>query len=266
MHELRIRLLDSVFAVRTDDPRWVELLTLLWGPALTEEAETGGGVEVAAEGAGWRSELFGEHSFTDPDPWKHADLARYWFVERAVDSSPDVHFHAAVLERGGAALLLAGPSGTGKTTLTLSLLQAGWRLVSDDAAPIDGEGDVRPVLKPPGLKDPGLWARFGHLWDDVAWLEPPLAAFLLPLARLPLWPGDRIRPRHLVFPRYDAGVAPTAERLSPAEALAEASRYVRVLDERALAALRRITAGGATRLSYGTTEDALTLLEGALGP
>ncbi|MCI0428000.1 MAG: hypothetical protein L0Z46_08300 [Nitrospiraceae bacterium] len=51
---------------------------------------------------------------------------------------PDLFFvHAAVVERQGKAVILAAPSGTGKSTLTLALLHAGFRYLSDELAPLD---------------------------------------------------------------------------------------------------------------------------------
>lgn len=44
--------------------------------------------------------------------------------------------HAAAVERDGSALILSGPSGQGKSTLSSMLCQGGWRLMSDDAAPV----------------------------------------------------------------------------------------------------------------------------------
>src|SRR5262245_39917856 len=43
-------------------------------------------------------------------------------------------FHAALIGRGDAALLLVGTAGTGKSTLAYAAAQAGWDVLSDDAA------------------------------------------------------------------------------------------------------------------------------------
>ncbi len=47
--------------------------------------------------------------------------------------------HAGAVERHGRAIILAAPSGTGKSTLTYALLHAGFRYLSDELAPIDLE-------------------------------------------------------------------------------------------------------------------------------
>ena len=44
--------------------------------------------------------------------------------------------HAAAVERNGKALLVAGPSGQGKSTLSTRLCEKGWNFMSDDIAPV----------------------------------------------------------------------------------------------------------------------------------
>lgn len=60
--------------------------------------------------------------------------------------------HAAAVECHGRAVLILGPPGAGKTTAMLSLLQAGWRLLSDDhpllRAGADGGAEVLPFAAP----------------------------------------------------------------------------------------------------------------------
>ena len=51
---------------------------------------------------------------------------------------PDLLFvHAAVVEFGGQAIVLAAPSGTGKSTATFAMLHHGFGYLSDELAPID---------------------------------------------------------------------------------------------------------------------------------
>lgn len=53
--------------------------------------------------------------------------------------TPLLAFHAAVVTRHGAALVLPAASGTGKSTLTACLLRQGWAYVSDEALGLDWE-------------------------------------------------------------------------------------------------------------------------------
>lgn len=58
--------------------------------------------------------------------------------------------HAAAVERSGMALLLVGSSGQGKSTLSTRLCEKGWRLMSDDSAPIRmNSNEVLPFPQAP---------------------------------------------------------------------------------------------------------------------
>lgn len=57
-------------------------------------------------------------------------------------------FHAAILERAGQGVALAGLSGAGKSTLAMELVQLGYRIVADDIAACDVADDgvvARPL-------------------------------------------------------------------------------------------------------------------------
>lgn len=61
--------------------------------------------------------------------------------------------HAAALVVGGRALLLAGASGTGKSTLARALLLRGHRYVTDEFACVAADGAVRGITRPIHLAD-----------------------------------------------------------------------------------------------------------------
>src|SRR3954464_9197529 len=53
--------------------------------------------------------------------------------------------HASSVARGDDAVLLLGPSGSGKSDLVLRLMHAGWSLVADDQVALRAEaGELRP--------------------------------------------------------------------------------------------------------------------------
>jgi hypothetical protein len=53
-------------------------------------------------------------------------------------AEPHAVFHgAALVDRAGGGLLLAGPSGHGKSSLSLALVERGFRFLGDDYAPVD---------------------------------------------------------------------------------------------------------------------------------
>lgn len=80
--------------------------------------------------------------------WFH-DIAKifYWFAATPfrlqlswfADSFNGEMIHAAAIEVGGSAALLVGPTGAGKSTLTLSAMCEGARILGDDFSLLDGE-------------------------------------------------------------------------------------------------------------------------------
>ncbi|HNQ05156.1 MAG TPA: HprK-related kinase A [Thiobacillaceae bacterium] len=118
--------------------------------------------------------------------------------------------HAAVLERGGRALIMPGDPGAGKSTLTAALMLDGWRLLSDEIALIDrDDGLLRGLARPVSLKNASIHliqdhsshAVMGRVAHDthkgsVAHLRPTTPS--LENIALPA------RPAWVVFPRWQA--------------------------------------------------------------
>src|SRR5829696_5345555 len=65
--------------------------------------------------------------------------------------------HGACVARSKGAILLLGPPGTGKTTITLALLKHGFGYGSDDVTLVSRSGGVRTVPLPPAVKE-GAWS------------------------------------------------------------------------------------------------------------
>lgn len=126
--------------------------------------------------------------------------------------------HAAVLERGGRALILPAPSGSGKSTLCAGLLFSGWRLLSDELTLIcPRQGDIVPNPRPVSLKNEsidviGRFAPQVHFGSRVTETTKGVVAhFAAPTEALRL-AGRRALPGWVVLPRY---VADSPTRLQP---------------------------------------------------
>jgi HprK-related kinase A len=132
--------------------------------------------------------------------------------------------HAAVLEKNDQAVILPGDPGTGKSTLTAALTLSGWRLLSDEITLIDrDEGLIVPLARPVSLKNASIdlvqafapSAFIGRAAHDthkgtVAHLKPPADS----VARM----HENAAPRHIVFPRWREGAAPSSSPHSKADA------------------------------------------------
>lgn len=117
--------------------------------------------------------------------------------------------HAAVLEKGGRAVILPAPPGSGKSTLCAALMLNGWRLLSDEMALLDLQTlAITPAPRPVSLKNQSIavirarspQAVMGPVAHDtlkgtVCHLQASPESFERALeTALPAW---------VVFPRYE---------------------------------------------------------------
>lgn len=103
--------------------------------------------------------------------------------------------HAAAISRGEVAMLLVGPSGRGKTTLSLNLLDRGYDFLSDDLSPlsqIKGATRVHPFPKAMKLLATPQVSQLigGHVWESPIPGEGQVIYV----------PVDRIRPATAFMP------------------------------------------------------------------
>jgi len=121
----------------------------------------------------------------------------------------------------GGAVLLVGSIGSGKTTTGMALLDAGWKLLSNDSPIVTASADI---LSYPGLLAayPDTFARF----EATASLSRPMPETedrqKLTVAAESIWPDvwiERAPARAIFFPRIESRVNHAAEPISPPEAL-----------------------------------------------
>jgi HPr kinase/phosphorylase len=73
------------------------------------------------------------------------------FFRRGAALSAPMQIHGSCVAREGAAVLLTGPPGSGKSDLVLRLIDCGYVLVADDRVDIDDEGVASPPSSLAGL-------------------------------------------------------------------------------------------------------------------
>ena len=181
------------------------------------------------------------------------------YQQVAERAAPGWLLHAAALEKSGRAFVFAGPSGAGKTTLTLALLARGWRLVTEEMVLIDRElgvhGLARPIHAASRHTIPSSWRWHeyplrGRATNVVA--HPP--SELRVAGPLPLAAIARIG--------HAPDAAPTLEQLTPQRAITRLWDATLRQDDDGLAAAVSI-AGRANPLELltGSIEDAVQLAE-----
>lgn len=79
----------------------------------------------------------------------------------------DMVFHAAAVTWGERGMLISAPPGTGKSTLTMHLLDSGCGFAADDVVLIGPTGEIRGTSFAPTLKS-GSWPMVGNFRPDVS--------------------------------------------------------------------------------------------------
>lgn len=131
--------------------------------------------------------------------------------------------HAGVIEKGGHAVIMAAPPGSGKSTLCAGLVARGWRLLSDELALVSPEdGRLIPLPRPVSLKNDSIdvirsfapEVTIGRESADttkgtVAHMKAPDDS----IARA----DEHARPAWVICPKYEKGVPARLERRSRAQ-------------------------------------------------
>jgi energy-coupling factor transporter ATP-binding protein EcfA2 len=175
-----------------------------------------------------------------------------------------LHAGAAALA-DGRCIVLAGPTGSGKTTLTAALARSGLGYVTDETVCLDpGTLAVTPFPKPLTVKTSGQHV-LADLRPGAAFIDARSGNWHVDPATLPRSGSgelpSRLRPEVVVFPTFDAAAsAVTATAVSPARAaflLGEESSALWAVQPRPLAALQRLVrAAPAWGLTYSDAFDA----------
>ncbi len=155
------RLLASMFGPATQDGHADLTLDLIGGEA---QDEAGASVESTARGVyktiPWSCSL----SRGNDDRWTlgFKSLAMQEYLAMHIALLPALGFilttksvaliSGAAFAQDGAATLLAGPTGTGKTSLLLGALQRGARFVGDEYVGLSSDGEASPITRALALR------------------------------------------------------------------------------------------------------------------
>jgi hypothetical protein len=241
IHSQRLRCLGFDWSILTNDSALVDYITFLYDGCV--DGEPGPAQHVFILRRHMSSDAPSVSVYLDGRAILRrapADLAIahvVWHVNRGVveQAGSRLLLHAAAAERDAAIVVLAGPEGSGKSTLVTALVRSGLRYVTDETVAVElPAATIAPYPKPIALDGGSL----GSLRDLAPAISPPLEIAL----EQRLVPAQAIRPgaiakrcgapRLLVLPSYTPGRA-TAARLIPraeaAVALAEQAFNLRTL-------------------------------------
>lgn len=160
-----------------------------------------------------------------PLPLDQAFSLFEWGLNWCVAKCANQHLivHAAVVERGGHAIIMAAPPGSGKSTLCAGLVAHGWRLLSDELALISlEEGRLTPIPRPVSLKNHSIdvMRNFSSeitIGPETADTTKGVVAYMKAPDESVERADERARLAWIVCPKYLKGVPSQLEKRSKAQ-------------------------------------------------
>ena len=138
--------------------------------------------------------------------------------------------HSAVIERGGRAVIMPAPPGSGKSTLCAGLIHRGWRLLSDELALISlDDHQVFPLGRPVSLKNRSIEV-IREFAPGAVLSKPTYDTAKGTVAHMKV-PSEQVaaldvpaRPAWIIFPRYVADAVAQLRPRSKADSMLELGR------------------------------------------
>ena len=189
----------------------------------------------------------------------------------ALRSHAFLMIHAAVLDRGGNAIVLPAAPGMGKSTLCAALAHRNWRLLSDEFGLLrPGLNEMIPVPRPIALKNDSInvikeFAPEAEFGPTIPKTRKGTLAHVKPPAFAIEHSGDLSVPRWVVFPEWVPGSETTIARMPDADAfmmIASNAFNYELLGEAAFTAVADILGSSKCyRLQYSELESAVKCLD-----
>lgn len=223
----------------------------------------------------WRSQarflVDGVESFF-PLPIDQAAPLLEWGLNWCVAGRPLGYLvmHAAVLAKSGKAVMLPGFPGAGKSTLCASLcFLEEWQLLSDELAILNpATGLLQPHPRPISLKNESIrlvsefpQTKLGPVYRDTR--KGDISHAACPPRSIAA-AQDTARIHWIVFPKFEAGIDPSFEEISRAEAFALISEQSFNNERMGAVGFQAIcdllTTARCFQITYGSTEEGLRLI------
>jgi HprK-related kinase A len=163
--------------------------------------------------------LFDGYSPFKPLPLAQAFPMLEWGLNWCVSKHANRYLiiHAAVVEKGGWAVIMPAPPGSGKSTLCAALISRGWRLLSDELALIRvGDGEIVPFPRPVSLKNESIdiirhyepGAIFSRKVVDT--VKGAVAHMKVPADSI-FRATEVVQKTRVIFPKYQTGATASLE-------------------------------------------------------
>lgn len=269
--EVAFRLYDRVVRVRCGDEALLANLCAVAGPAMNAGAEpTATLLELAAMRSGFVLMKNGEPIYSARTRARiRWALLRFLMLESGGRDQWCALLHASAVARNGRAVVLAGRSGAGKTTLTAAALVKGLSFLADDIVPIDSGGGVWPVPLAMGIKAAG-WPVVEALLPhdaDITSVTGSETRFVWPAFRQRQPIGRPCEAVAVIVPSYVPGVSLCVRPLTAGELVSELGATGTLLPDSMVmfsAFLDWIRERKAFAVRYGTLDEATAWIDGVV--
>jgi hypothetical protein len=260
--ELYIEFDGQQLAVSTDVPEIREFLADAYSAMLVPaQRESVGRLEIVRNASGYAVRGGRDRELAAPLSFLFESIraeVSYCFIAARRDL---MWMHAGAVERDGRAVVFAGPSGNGKSTMVTLLCERGWRFLSDDIAPVRMHADeVLPFPQSPRRRiHPG--EAFPP--EKLALLDRETVVIETEMISL-----EPARIGAIVFPVFREGTGAELERVPTGEAAFKLIRdCTNFADHKAEAVSRAVSLARTIpvySLTYSSSRDAQHLLDSRL--
>ncbi len=158
---------DTATELRTERPELRNALAHIYRPFVTDESVGRDSEATVLPSVNcWRASLNGQdYKYAD---FEDAVVALEYEIERKLLANPrhGPVLHAAAVTNGSQTVIIAGPSGAGKTTISLECVRRGFRYVTDEFVALDPTGVVlHPFPRAATLKCKWPHVPFGDIYE-----------------------------------------------------------------------------------------------------
>jgi hypothetical protein len=215
--------------VTENTPEVVEIISSAYGEFLSKARTYSWDIRVSKQKGCFRilDETYSEYRVEEPEQaWLALDqILRAKFIHQ--EKGRKFLFHTGVVARADeGAVMLMGPSGSGKSSMVSALVAQGWRFLTDELVQVTEEGRAISFPRLPEV-GPAMAAKLADRWDclEHVYSKGEPSGFLKLPGNLIDAPGEGDQVRALVFlDRHKKRTGPSLSRVTGGQAVMETIR------------------------------------------